>query len=298
MREERVQSVLKAFQIVDTLSHSDKTLTEIAKAVRLHVATARRLLVTLLDTEYVRINKQTKRYYLGVRFTAMGRRGDPIGKLRQIAMPYLSELMKRSNDTVNLVIEDSNQAVYIEQVECESTLRAANKVGSRAPLHCTAAGKILLAARPPAERRKYLETVSLTPVTPKTISSQEQLLTELEKVERTGIAIDNEEQMLGERCIASAVRNHEGAVLAAVSISGPSVRLTMERLKQLKPIILQVSSHISKQLEYEDSTGSSALRKQKVKSDGQDSSSVLAHRQVRQLKEANGRNSFNETPVR
>jgi len=252
MREERVKSVLKAFQIVDALSRGDKTLTEISQAVGLHVATARRLLVTLLETEYVRINERTKKYYLGVKFIAMGRRGDPIGNLRQIAMPYLRELMKRSNDTVNLVIEDSNQAVYIEQVECENTLRAANKVGSRAPLYCTAAGKILLAARPAAERDEYLDTVSFTSVTPKTIISRKELLTELAKVERTGIAVDNEEQMLGERCIASAVRDHEGTVLAAVSVSGPSVRLTMERLKQLRPVIFEVSSQISQQLEYED----------------------------------------------
>jgi len=252
MREERVKSVLKAFQIVDALSRGDKTLTEISQAVGLHVATARRLLVTLLETEYVRINERTKKYYLGVKFIAMGRRGDPIGNLRQIAMPYLRELMKRSNDTVNLVIEDSNQAVYIEQVECENTLRAANKVGSSAPLYCTAAGKILLAARPAAERDKYLDTASLMSVTPKTIIGRKELLTELGKVERTGVAIDNEEQMLGERCIASAVRDHEGAVLAAISISGPSVRLTMERLKQLRPVIFEVSSQISQQLEYQD----------------------------------------------
>ncbi len=252
MREERVKSVLKAFQIVDTLSHGEKVLTEIAKAVGLHLATTRRLLLTLLDTGYVRVDEPTKKYYLGVKCIVLGRRGGPIGDLRQFAVPFLRELMKRSNDTVNLVIEDSDQAVYIEQIECENALRAANKVGSRAPLYCTAAGKVLLAARPATERRKYLERIPLTPLTSKTILNREQLLTELEKVERTGVAIDNEEQLLGERCIASPVRDHQGGVPGAISISGPSVRLTMERLKQLKPIILQVSSQISKQLGYED----------------------------------------------
>jgi IclR family KDG regulon transcriptional repressor len=253
MREERVKSVLKAFQIVDVLSHGEKALTEISKAVGMHLATTRRLLLTLLDTKYVRLNEQTKKYYLGVNFVALGRRGGPIGNLRRIALPFLRELLHRSGDTVNLVIEDDDQAVYIEQIECEYTLRAANKVGSRAPLHCTAAGKILLAARPVAKRREYVEDLTLMPLTPKTIVSTRQLLGELERVERTNIAIDNEEQMLGERCLASAVRDHEGAVIAAISISGPSVRMTMERVRELKPVILQVGAHISKQLGYEQS---------------------------------------------
>jgi IclR family KDG regulon transcriptional repressor len=263
MPEERVKSVLKAFQIVDALSRGEKALTEIAKAVGMHLATTRRLLLTLLDTKYVRVNEQTKKYYLGVNFVALGRRGGPIGNLRRIALPFLRELMNRSEDTVNLVIEDGDQAVYIEQIECDYTLRAANRVGSRAPLHCTAAGKILLAARSVAKRHEYVENLTLVPLTPKTIVSTRQLLRELDKAERTGIAIDNEEQMLGERCLASAVRDHEGTVVAAISISGPSVRLTMERVRELNPVILQVGAHISKQLGYEQGPIPTAVQDRK-----------------------------------
>jgi DNA-binding IclR family transcriptional regulator len=159
--------------------------------------------------------------------------------------------MEKSGETTNLVIEDKDQAVYIEQAECKSYLRTANKVGSRAPLHCTAAGKIILASRPLQERKKYLESVSLVPLTSETITDKGELLLELEEISKRHIAVDNEEQMIGERCLAVPVFNQTGETIAAISVSGPNSRLTSKRMKELKPIIQGVGLKISREMGFE-----------------------------------------------
>jgi len=251
MQNEKVKSVLKATHIIECLSQGEKGLVEVAKEVGLHVATARRLLLTLVDTNFVQQNEENKKYSLSLKILLIAKRASNNLDLRRISLPYLKELMRKSNETANLVIEDSNKAVYIEQVECQNSLRTANKVGSRAPMYCTAVGKILLSSRSEEEREKYVRSVSLVPFSPNTITDKDKLLAELKTVSRTNVAVDNEEQVIGERCLAAPIRDLNGDVVAAISISGPSVRLPMNRIEELKPTILEVSLNISQRLGFE-----------------------------------------------
>jgi len=204
--------------------------------------------MTLIDIEFVKQNEKNKKYSLGLKALLIAKKANSSLDLRQISLPYLKELMEKSGETANLVIEDKDEAVYIEQVECENYLRTANKLGSRAPLHCTAVGKILLASRSPEERKKFLQGVSLYPLTPRTIVDKDKLLLELERVSLKNLAIDNGEQMVGERCLAVPIRNQAGKVIAAISISGPAFRLTSKKMKELKPIIQEIGLKISGQM--------------------------------------------------
>lgn len=255
MRNENVESVIRATRIIEYLAEasSEMSLVEIARKVGLHIVTTRRLLLTLMRVEFVKQNPENKRYTLGLRLFLIGKslNSDTDLKLRQISLPYLRELMEKSGETTNLVIEDKEQAVYIEQAECKSYLRTANKVGSRAPLHCTAVGKIILSSRSPQERKKYLEGVSLVPLTSRTITDKGKLLLELEEISKRHIAVDNEEQVIGERCFAVPVFNQIGETIGAISISGPNSRLTSKRMKELKPIIQGVGLRISKEMGFE-----------------------------------------------
>lgn len=254
MKDEKVKSVIRATQIIECLNNgtSEKGLVEISKEVGLHVATVRRLLMTLVGTQFVRQNEENKKYSLGLKALLMSKNAGFTLNLRKVSIPYLTELMEKSGETANLVTEDNGEAVYIEQVECKNYLRTANKVGSRAPLYCTAVGKIFLSSRSPEERRRFLQSISLIPQTSKTITDIDKLLLELEKISKTNIAIDNEEQMIGERCLATAILNQNADRIAAISISGPIFRLTPRRIRELKSTVLEIGLKISKQLGFED----------------------------------------------
>jgi len=253
-KKQEVKSVVRATQIIECLNDgtSEKSLVQISREVGLHVATARRLLMTLVGTQFVRQNAENKKYSLGLKSLLTSKNAGFALDLRQVSIPYLSELMRKSGETANLVTEDKGEAVYIEQVECKNYLRTANKMGSRAPLYCTAVGKIFLSWRSPEERRRFLQSISLIPQTSKTITDIDKLLVELEKISKTNIAIDNEEQMNGERCLATGIFNQNGDCIAAISISGPVFRLTPSRIRELKSIVLEIGLKISEQLGFEE----------------------------------------------
>jgi IclR family KDG regulon transcriptional repressor len=250
MKNEEVKSLKRASQILEYLGSepSDKSLVDISRNLGFPVATTRRLLITLMEVGFVRRNKETKNYNLGLNFLIISRKVGTGFDFQKISVPYLKELMEKSGETANLVVEDDGEAVYIEQVECSNHLRTANKVGSRAPLYCTAVGKVLLSSRLPEERKKSLADISLRRLTPKTVTRKDQLLRELETVSQKGVAIDNEEQMIGERCLAAPIRDENGKIVAAISISGPSFRLTSIKMRELKPVVVEISRKISEEM--------------------------------------------------
>jgi DNA-binding IclR family transcriptional regulator len=217
--------------------------------------------MTLTGLELAKQNGENKKYSLGLKILLMAKRAGTSLDLRQIALPFLRELMEKTGETANLVIEDKGEAVYIEQVESVSTLRTANKLGSRAPLYCTAAGKVLFASRRPEDREEFWENLSLRRFTSRTIVQKEQLLLELERISHRNLAIDNEEQMIGERCLAAPIRDRGGKVIAAISISGPSFRLTRASIRELKPVVLEVGKKISKELGFEEALPSDGRRR-------------------------------------
>lgn len=254
MQDGTVKSLIKATQILEYLANevSEQSLVEVARGVGLHVATARRLLITLNHTDFIRKNEQTKKYSLGLKIMMLAEKVTDSLNLREVSIPFLRELMEKSGETANLVIEDKDAVVYIEQVESRNYLRTANKVGSRAPMYCTACGKILLAFRPVEDIESYIRNISFTRFTHKTIIDKEKLKEELQKIYRTNIAIDNEEQMKGECCVAAPIRDHTGKVIAAVSISGPSFRITPKRIKELMTLTVEIGMKISKQFGFID----------------------------------------------
>lgn len=217
--------------------------------------------MTLTHLELVKHNGETKKYSLGLKMLLMAKRAGAALDLRQIALPFLRELMEKTGETANLVIEDKGEAVYIEQVESVSTLRTANKLGSRAPLYCTAAGKVLLASRRPEDREEYLKHLPLHRFTSRTILGKARLLLELDRISNRDLAIDNEEQLIGERCLAVPIRDHTGKVIGALSISGPSFRLTPASIRELKPVVLEVGKKLSKELGFEKSFPSEEQRR-------------------------------------
>jgi len=123
-------------------------------------------------------------------------------------------------------------------------------VGKRAPLHCTALGKLLLAYLTEEERRKILEQKALPPLTENTITDKRELEKELNKVREQGFALDREENEKNVCCVAAPIRNHQGRVIAALSISSPTFRIDKKIQDNLKEALLMTSEKISQRLGY------------------------------------------------
>lgn len=246
----RVQAVDRALAILETLAEAGRPmgLVELSTRVGLHASTVHRLLATLGKRKFVVQDPQTGRYRLGMRAFEVGSAAIQQVELREIARPFLRWLMEETQETANLAVLMDGEVVYIDQVESQNLVRMFTRVGRRVPAHCTGVGKILLAGLSDDEVMRVLDARGLPRFTPHTIVDLRELLKELQRVRASGYALDNEEREVGVRCVAGPVRDHEGRVVAAVSISGPSSRITEDRLPQLIAAVLTATSRISTEL--------------------------------------------------
>ena len=249
---ETVQSVARALTLLDALgeSRNEVGIAELSKQLGFHVSTAHRLLATLIAQGYARQNPETGRYGLGAKAFHLAESYLGQMDLRRIVRPVLERLSHTTGETANLVILDGREAFYLDKVESPQSLRIFSRIGRRAPLHCTAAGKVLLAGRSSAEVQRMLGQNALERFTPRTIRSTEVLRREVEAARADGFALDREECEEGATCIAAPVRNARGETVAAMSISGPTLRMHPERLRELTPIVVCTGAEASERLGY------------------------------------------------
>ncbi len=242
----------KTFSILDILLQHGSTIhmTEIAEKLGFYPSTVHRILDTLKHWGYVEQDSHTQKYQLGLKALELG-----MAKLHQMdlvreATPYLKELVNQCNETVHLGVLEEGEVLYLAKEESSQTIRMISYVGKRAPLHCTALGKVLLAHLSTEERKKTLGEKVLPRLTENTITDKGELEKELSKVREQGFALDREENEKNVRCIAAPIRNHQRRVIAALSISSPTFRLDKNVQNNLKEAIIETSEKISKRLGY------------------------------------------------
>jgi IclR family acetate operon transcriptional repressor len=243
-----VQSVERALDILEVLSREeDLGVVEIGATTGLAAGTVHRLLATMAARGYVRRDKKTRRYGLGLKALTMAVAARE--RLGPLALPYLEELMRVSGETANLSVLESNATVYVEQVAPKRMLRIFTEPGNRVPLHSAGSGKVLLAYQPPRLVDLILGGGNLTRQTASTITDPAQLKAELRRVREQGYAVDHEEQEEGVRCLAAPVFGPDGNLFAAMSISGPASRLDRKRLDALVPHLKRISASLSDSLD-------------------------------------------------
>jgi IclR family transcriptional regulator, KDG regulon repressor len=249
-RENMVKSVSRALDIIDIVSSNKDGIgvTEIANQIDINKSSVYRILTTLVQYGYIEQDQETSRYKLGYKFLEMSTKLLDSIDLRKEAKPFLKELENETNEVIHLVVYDQGEVIYIEKLEGNEILRMHSKVGRRAPMHCTAVGKAILAYLPSHVVLDILDRKGMPKHTDKTITDKDELMKELIQVKQQGFALDLEENEYGIRCIAVPIFNHLGNVIAALSISGPSLRMTDERIKQLQTPILQIGKKISARL--------------------------------------------------
>ncbi|HOP95575.1 MAG: IclR family transcriptional regulator [Dictyoglomaceae bacterium] len=229
------------------LSGREVSLKEISEEIGLHISTVHRYLSTLINKGYLR-KTHSGSYKPGFRILELSSYILQSFDLRDIARPYLIELMENTKQTVHLTIKDGYEGVYIDKVEGPGTLPMMSRVGMRMPLYSTSFGKVLLAYSPKEYVEDYLKKVPLIPRTENTITDPEKLKIELEKIRKQGYAFDDEENERGIKCIGAPVFDYTGNIGAAVSISGYYLSFEGENKEKLISELSKTCEKISSAL--------------------------------------------------
>jgi IclR family KDG regulon transcriptional repressor len=253
MAQTRVlQSFKRGLQVMILLVTSGEPLgiSEIARTLAMDKAVVHRLVSTLCEVGFAEQDPQTRRYTVGPGLLALSGAVLQSNTLHMQAQPVMQELRRQSGETVHLAVLMDGQAVYVAQEESPAFVNVSARVGQREPLHCTAAGKALLAFLPDDELGDVLDNLDLTSHTSRTITSLDLLRFHLLQTKARGYALDDEESHEGVRCLAAPVFNYQEFVVASIGVSGPSTRVTIQRLPELAGMVKKSAQGLSCRLGY------------------------------------------------
>ena len=241
-----VQSIARAFDLLETMADLGGivSLSQLATRSGLPLPTIHRLMRTLLDLGYVR-QEPSREYALGPRLVPLGESASRL--LGTWATPYLQRVVDAIGESANLAMLDGHQVVYTAQVPGRHSMRMFTEVGRRASVHCTAVGKAMLATVPPDRAVEILRRSGLAPQTEHTITTLPAMDRELAEIRRRGYAIDDEEQEIGVRCVAVALPGDP--IRAAISISGPSTRMTESLIGTAVPLLAATAAELADELD-------------------------------------------------
>ncbi len=238
---EGVQSVDRVFGLLEHLADGGGSLSLSELAVRSHLPmpTIHRLIRSLVNQGYVR-QETSKRYALGPRLIRLGESASRM--LGSWAMPYLVELVDTYGETTNMAMLEGDACVYVAQVPSPRAMRMFTEVGRFVMPHCTGVGKAILSTLPDPDVRALLGRTGMPPRTEHTITSPDAMVAALGAVRKQGYAVDDGEQELGVRCVAVPIRGLP--FRAALSVSGPSSRVTVEQVPLIAPDIQAAANRV------------------------------------------------------
>lgn len=243
----QVRSLTRALSLLRYLASSDgMSLTELSEAAGLPPSTTHRLLTTLESERFVRPDPQGGVWRVGVAAFYVGSAFARSRDKLSLARPYLRRLMEMSGETSNLFVESDGEAICVGQIESRHAMRAITGIGGRLMLHSSAVGKAMLAHMEPTRRTRLLSHASLARITSNSITERGRLEAALEDVRSLGFAVDNEEHALGLRCVAAAVFDEYGQAIAAISVSGPSARIPVDRMSTLGRMVAQAAAEATR----------------------------------------------------
>ena len=270
-KSSNVRAIEKGFDILDFLSQGKQSysLREISDKLKIPKPTIHRILSTLCGLGCVIQDPVSKDYRLGFRLVELGQAVLDRIDLRKESESLLKKLADSVQETVHLASLVDGQIVYLDKVERmvnPLSLRMVSKIGMRNYAHSSALGKVLLAFLPKEECNTILTQKGLPRRTKNTIVDTKELKKHLILIKKRGYAIDNEENEDGIRCVAAPIRNYRGEVIAGISISGPAVRITEERInRQLKRQVIETAAKITKKLGYKDPKSAKGGDKHKIR---------------------------------
>ena len=225
------------------------SLAEIAAIVELDKSSVFRIVYTLEQLDYLERDQDTKRYRPGLEVLKLGFSALHRLDIVQLSRPYLEALQQETQESVSMAIRDGADIVYIARFAPVQILNINLQVGSRLPLHCTAMGKALLSALSPAEVAELLGPDPYRACTPKTKTTLDDLLADVERARARGFAISDQELSTGVRSAAALIRREHGEVAASIDVSALTADTTPEELvDRLAPMLTRTAARISRAL--------------------------------------------------
>jgi IclR family acetate operon transcriptional repressor len=241
-----VQALDRGLALLEIIAQADGlSLTSIAQRAGIAPSTAHRILATLKAAGFVQCDEARGGYLIGVKAFKIGSAFLRNRKLVDVGRGVMRDLMAASGETSSLGIENDGSVVFISQLESHHAIRAFHRPGARGPLHASSLGKAILAWLPEPEVIRLLHRIGLPKLTERTIIAPEVLLADLALIRRRGWAVDDEERADGLRCAGAPVFNEHAEVIGALSVSGPTIRMTDERLGELGPLVKRAAADLT-----------------------------------------------------
>jgi len=248
-----IQTVSRALDLLEQFQEGDAEfgITDLSNRLNLQKNNVFRLIATLKARNYIEINDLTGKYRLGIKTRALGQVATRLIDFANQARPFLVDLKQQCHETCCFSVIKDIYTCFLDCVESDLPVRVAQQVGSRRPLYCTAAGRVQLALMTPQRRMELLSGPEMKRFTARTITDPGLLQTELDRVARQGYAVDDQEHDAGVMEIAAPVFDSRGAIVGALSIVGPEMRLAGARLEgELIPLLCRSAAQLSGLLGY------------------------------------------------
>jgi DNA-binding IclR family transcriptional regulator len=241
-----IQVIERMTRLLEVLAQHPEPLglKQISQYTRLHPSTAHRIL-SAMSVDRIVDRVEPGSYRLGMRLLELGNLVKSRISVRELALPVMRELHAQTGETVNLSVRHDDEIVYVERTSSgRSAMRVVHVVGTRAPLHVTAAGKLFLLEEGFTRLRDYARRTGLAQHTKNPLTSLPQLERELERIQGAGWATDNEEAEIGVRCVAAGIRDDGGNLVAALSLSTPADRMKV----QWGPLVKETADRVSRSI--------------------------------------------------
>ncbi|MGH3727385.1 MAG: IclR family transcriptional regulator [Micromonosporaceae bacterium] len=239
----KASAIAKAVVVLEALVEQ-RRLSAIARSTGLPTSTVHRVLQELATLGWVREGEE-RDYMLGPGLLRLAGRGADDSDAARAARPALRALCDRTGYTVHFGIRHGDEAVYVDKLEGRGAYGMRSRIGAGMALHCTAIGKAVLAALPDDEVRLIAKRTGLPGRTAKTLTTADDLLTDLEAVRARGWAADDEENYPKIRCIGVVVSDHRGLPVGAVSLSGLIFDMEREHITRLAPLVVRAAQQVS-----------------------------------------------------
>jgi DNA-binding IclR family transcriptional regulator len=251
-----VQSLERAFAIMEEIARNRDGigLADLSKRVGLHNSTTFHLVKTMVSLGYVRQVKESKRYRVGRPLFALAASALDEVEMVSLATPILEELSRETGESAHYSVRMVDAVVVLARTSGPGAFQLTDRVGVVRPAHCTALGKIMLAALAPEQFEQFLRRAELKAYTPKSMINPDRLRREIAEVRRSGIAFDDGEFDAEMRCAAVPVRDFSGQVMGAIGISGPLWRLTIETLQKRARVVRAAADRLSAEFGYTGET--------------------------------------------
>lgn len=247
------QSANKALAIIEFLSYSKEPLrlADIAAGLNYNPSTALRFLNSLEQAGYICKDPDSLKYQMTFKICALAYHIRLNSGLVEVTMKPIKELSARLRECVCLAVAQNDMVVYLFSADGPYTmLKTTQRIGNTSPMHCTGVGKMILSEYSKEEVEKVIARIGMPRYTDHTLTTEEALLDELERIRRRGYAYDNEECEIGARCIAFPIRDYTGKIIASLSVTGPVIRITDEFIDRNFRTIQDTVNEISYRMGY------------------------------------------------